>query len=94
MRAIERSTLFRRDYSRESKRRHGQALDADLTNVLQRLIENKPLDERHRDRGLSGDWGGYRECPIRPDLLLIYRKIDDNSLRFARWGSHRELFSK
>jgi mRNA-degrading endonuclease YafQ of YafQ-DinJ toxin-antitoxin module len=27
-----------------------------------------------------------------PDLLLIYRKPDPNTLRLARLGSHSELF--
>nr|WP_312842969.1 type II toxin-antitoxin system YafQ family toxin [Klebsiella pneumoniae] len=39
-----------------------------------------------------GDWAGYRECHIKPDLLLIYRKSDADTLRLARLGSHSELF--
>ncbi|MHB1231148.1 MAG: type II toxin-antitoxin system mRNA interferase toxin, RelE/StbE family [Burkholderiales bacterium] len=27
------------------------------------------------------DWNGYRECHIKPDLLLIYRKPDEKTLR-------------
>jgi mRNA interferase YafQ len=46
----------------------------------------------HRDHDLSGDWAGYRECHIKPDLLLIYRKSDADTLRLARLGSHSELF--
>ncbi|ERO99986.1 hypothetical protein L360_04937 [Enterobacter sp. MGH 14] len=45
-----------------------------------------------RDHDLSGDWAGYRECYIKPDLLLIYRKSDADTLRLARLGSHSELF--
>jgi mRNA interferase YafQ len=41
---------------------------------------------------LSGDWAGCRECHVRPDLLLIYRKPDADTLRLARLGSHSELF--
>jgi mRNA interferase YafQ len=41
---------------------------------------------------LAGDWAGYRECHIKPDLLLIYKKPDDETLRLARLGSHSELF--
>jgi mRNA interferase YafQ len=29
---------------------------------------------------------------LKPDLLLIYRKSDSNTLRLARLGSHSELF--
>lgn len=42
--------------------------------------------------GLIGDWTGYRECHVKPDLLLIYRKPDADTLRLARLGSHSELF--
>jgi mRNA interferase YafQ len=41
---------------------------------------------------LSGDWAGYRECHVKPNLLLIYRKVDQDTLRLARLGSHSELF--
>lgn len=35
--------------------------------------------------------GGYRECHIKPDLLLIYPKSDSDTLRLARLGSHGEV---
>jgi mRNA interferase YafQ len=44
------------------------------------------------DHPLSGDWAGYRDCHLKPDLQLIYKKTDDNVLRLARLGSHSELF--
>jgi mRNA interferase YafQ len=50
------------------------------------------LPENNRDHALSGDWAGYRECHLKPDLLLIYRKPDARTLRIARLGSHSELF--
>jgi len=49
-------------------------------------------DAKYRDHDLIGDWAGYRECHIKPDLLLIYRKSDADTLRLARFGSHSELF--
>ncbi|EFL91706.1 addiction module toxin [Candidatus Regiella insecticola LSR1] len=56
------------------------------------LANDKPLEPRSRDHDLSGDWAGYRECHIKPDLLLIYRKQGADTLRLARIGSHSELF--
>ena len=49
-------------------------------------------DTSYRDHALSGKWAGYRECHIKPDLLLIYRKVNTDTLRLARLGSHSELF--
>ncbi len=92
MRTIDRSSAFKRDYKREAKGLHRTTLDAELKPVLVALITDQPLDVRYRDHDLSGDWAGYRECHIKPDLLLIYRKSDSGSLRLARLGSHSALF--
>ncbi|MBR5940452.1 MAG: type II toxin-antitoxin system mRNA interferase toxin, RelE/StbE family, partial [Neisseriaceae bacterium] len=34
---------------------------------------------------------GFRECHIKPDLLLIYKKRD-NCIQLVRIGSHSELY--
>ena len=92
MRMIERATAFKRDYKREAKGLHRATLDSDLRSVLMVLVTDQPLDPKFRDHDLSGDWAGYRECHLKPDLLLIYRKPDADTLRLARLGSHSELF--
>lgn len=92
MRTIERSTAFKRDYKRESKGRHRATLADDVRRVLAALATDQPLEPRHRDHDLTGDWAGYRDCHIKPDLVLIYRKPDDTTLRLARLGSHSEVF--
>lgn len=92
MRTIDRSTAFKRDYKRESRGQHRATLDDALKPVLLALTADQPLDARHHDHDLSGDWAGYRECHVKPDLLLIYRKSDSDTLRLARFGSHSELF--
>ncbi len=89
---IDRSSAFKRDYKREIKGRYRATIDDDLKQVLVALATDQPLDARCRDHDLSGDWAGYRECHVKADLLLIYRKSDSNTLRLARLGSHSELF--
>jgi len=54
-------------------------------------VTDKPLAERYRDHPLSGDWAGFWDCHIKPDLILIYEKPDDTTLRLVRLGSHSEL---
>jgi len=93
MRTIERSTKFKKDYKRELKGRYRDILESELKTVLLPLISDEALDIRYRDHDLSGNWAGYRECHIKPDLLLIYRKLDGDILKLARLGSHSELFS-
>ncbi|NYT61901.1 type II toxin-antitoxin system YafQ family toxin [Alcaligenaceae bacterium] len=92
MRTIERASAFKRDFKREAKGLHRAPLNNDLKAVLVALVSNQPLEAKYRDHDLSGNWAGYRECHIRPDLLLIYRKSDADTLRLARLGSHSQLF--
>jgi mRNA interferase YafQ len=92
VRAIERASAFKRDYKREAKGRYQATLENDLRPVLMALVADQALDTKYRDHDLGGNWAGYRECHIKPDLLLIYRKADADTLRLARLGSHSELF--
>ncbi len=92
MRMIERSSSFKRDYKREAKGKYRATLDGILKPVLMALVTDESLATRFRDHDLSGDWVGYRECHIKPDLLLIYSKDTPELLKLARLGSHSELF--
>ncbi|MEA3643216.1 MAG: type II toxin-antitoxin system YafQ family toxin [Lamprobacter sp.] len=78
MRTIDRPRSFKRDYKREAKGQHRLTLDRDLVPVLKALVADQALEPRYRDHDLSGDWVGYRECHIKPDLLLIYRKSGED----------------
>jgi mRNA interferase YafQ len=91
MRTIERTGQFKRDYKRESKGRHRATLDADLLGVLALLLSDQPLEVRHRDHALTGDWRDFRDCHVKPDLVLIHRKPDEDTLQLVRLGSHAEL---
>lgn len=92
MRTIERSSSFKRDYKREARGRYRNSLDDILIIVLIALANDRPLEPRYRDHDLGGEWTGYRECHLRPDLLMIYQKTQEDVLRLARLGSHSELF--
>lgn len=93
MRTIERSSAFKRDYKRaKAMPRHNKDLDSLVSTVVSLLLSDRALPANHRDHPLRGDWAGYRECHIKPDLLLIYRKPDVGTLRLARLGTHPELF--
>lgn len=92
MRAIERTTQFRRDFKREMRGRYrSSTLAADLTAVLRRLAADAALAEKYRDHPLSGEWAGFRDCHVKPDLVLIYEKPDAETLLLVRLGSHSEL---
>ncbi len=95
MRTIEQSSRFKRDLKREAKGPHRQALQAGFVTILAAIANDNELAERYSDHDLTGNWRGFRECHIKPDLLLIYRKHDTQEgkmLHLARLGSHSELF--
>ena len=91
MRKIDPTGQFRRDYKREAKGQHRTTLDADLVLGLEALARDQPLEPRHRDHALTGEWKDHRDCHVKPDLVLIYRKPDDATLQLVRLGSHSEL---
>ena len=62
-----------------------------MASVLVALAEGQPLETRHYDHALSGEWKDYRDCRVKPDLVLIYQKPDVVTLRLIRLGSHSEL---
>ena len=92
MRELEYAGAFKRDYKREEKGQHRGTIVADLEAVLALLAADVALGAAYSDHDLSGDWAGYRECHIKPDLLLIYSKAEESVLRLSRLGSHSELF--
>jgi mRNA interferase YafQ len=91
MRTIERTGQFKRDYKRELKGQHRAVLDDSLQTVLKMLVADKPLPAKYRDHPLTGDWADHRDCHIKPDLVLIYRMPDAETLQLVRMGSHSEL---
>lgn len=80
------STRFKKDL-KSLTADHRKALAA----VIALLQVDDPLPDRCRPHPLVGIWTGYMECHVRPDLLLIWKVVDDE-LRLARIGSHAKLF--
>ena len=91
MRTVKHTRRFRRDYKREMAGRHSRRLDADLLEAVTLLAQDQPLPQRYFDHPLGGEWNDCRDCHVRPDLILIYRKPEDDSLELVRLGSHSEL---
>jgi len=91
MRTIEWTRAFKRDYKRETRSQYGRSLDAELDAIVPLLSSDQAPAERYRDHALTGNWQDHRECHIKPDLLLIYRKPDQTRLQLVRLGSHSAL---
>ncbi|GLP46882.1 type II toxin-antitoxin system YafQ family toxin [Helicobacter pylori] len=69
--------------------------DSVLNEVILTLRKKEPLSPQFQDHALKGKWKPFRECHLKPDLLLVYQiKKQENTLFLVRLGSHSELFYK
>jgi len=89
MLALEYSTQFKKDFKKVAKLAIPDVVE--VGHVIKQLQLGNTLPEKYVDHLLSGNWHGYRDCHVKPDLVLIY-KVESNVLRLARIGSHSELF--
>lgn len=89
---IVQNTKFKTDSKRLMRSgRFSESDEKKLFHVIETLAKGKQLEQKHRDHPLAGNWSNYRECHIKPDLLLIY-KIEGDTLKLVRLGSHSDLF--
>lgn len=83
------STQFKKDFKKVARLPIPDIVE--VGHVIKQLQLNNTLPEKYVDHSLTGNWHGYRDCHVKPDLVLIY-KVDNNSLKLARIGTHSELF--
>lgn len=64
-----------------------------FSKISKRLANGESLEPKYHDHALKGDYSGFRECHIKPDLLLIYQRQDDKLILYClNVGSHSEIF--
>jgi mRNA interferase YafQ len=88
-----RKIVYTNQFKKDFKKLRSRPL-ADLKvifDVICQLEHNNILGAQFKDHALIGNWSGFRECHIKPDLLLIYRQ-HQAELQLARLGSHSDLF--
>ncbi|OOE39104.1 addiction module toxin RelE [Salinivibrio kushneri] len=86
---LEYSRQFKKDFKKIAKLSIPDVVE--VGHVIKQLQLGETLPEKYVDHSLSGNWQNYRDCHVKPDLVLIY-KVDDTSLKLARIGTHSELF--
>lgn len=83
------------DLSKSIKRdlkKHYLALVGEAwTEISDCLLNAKPIPEKYKDHALTGNWVGFRDCHVKPDLVLIYKIVDD-VVELHRLNTHSELF--
>ena len=94
MRTIVLSGQYKKDLKLARKR---NLPEDELNKVIFNLANDISLPQENKDRALSGNLAGFRECHIKPDWLLIYGKEDNGELHIlnlVRTGTHSDLFKK
>lgn len=89
MLSIVASNQFKKDLKLAKKRGINLKLLSDVVNTL---ALQKPLDAKYRDHNLTGYYNGFRECHIEPNWLLVYR-ADEEQLELFLFciGTHSDL---
>ncbi len=88
---MSRDIVFGSQFKRDVKKHFVELITEQWAEVLTFLVKDKPLPEKYKDHALRGNFEGCRDCHIKPDLVLIYEKVE-NDLLLIRLGSHSELF--
>lgn len=87
---IETSKKFKKQFKKLSSKNANLVLE-----IIEKLSNGEVLEQKYNDYKLKGNYKDYRECHIKPDLLLIYKKREDVLiLTCIDLGSHSELFRK
>ena len=84
------TTAYKKRYKLMIKRGLNLSL---LDDVVDKLRQGIPLEEKYRDHALTGNFEGFRECHIKPDWLLVYLIENDVlTLTLVDTGSHSDIF--
>ena len=95
---MKRKIILSSQYKKDIKLARRRNLpEEELNEIVLKLANDVSLSAKNKDHALQGEFVGCRECHIRPDWLLIYRKTDNNELQIlelVRTGTLSDLFKK
>ena len=78
---MKRKIILSSQYKKDIKLARRRNLpEEELNDIVLKLANDVSLSAKNKDHALQGEFVGCRECHIRPDWLLIYRKTDNNEL--------------
>ncbi len=82
---------YSKKFKKDIKKQYIELVSTEFLTALSHLMRGEALPAKFKDHALSGELKGLRDCHIKPDLVLIYRSVDD-ILELHRLGSHSEIF--
>ena len=83
-----RTKKFKKSFKKLRLKDNDEAIFID---VVSKPLNGIALDKTYKDHFLKGNPERYKECHLKPDLLLIYR-VYREEVQLIDIGSHSELF--
>ena len=89
---ISYSTSFKKDIKKYRNQSNKMTKIRDIISILMQKGTNG-IPKEKKPHPLTGNYKGFLECHIEPDLLIIWRQNDtEKTIVLERLGSHSELF--
>jgi mRNA interferase YafQ len=84
------STSFKKDYKRLS---NNEKIISAIDDAIFLLAKGESLPIKYKEHPLQGNWKGYSDCHIFPDIVLIFKRdLENDILKLARIGNHIQVF--
>lgn len=83
------TSTFKKNFK---KYKHNKVVLQEFNMVVELLLNEQPIPIKYRNHKLSGDYAGVMELHLRPDDLLVYFIIENQSVTLVAIGSHADLF--
>ena len=86
-RTIQKTSKFKKDFKQYQT---NKKVVGRLNDILYCLMNRLPLSEQYKNHSLTGEWKGYYDCHVLPNVVLIYT-YDDTTVSLTRIGTHNKL---
>lgn len=86
-RTIQKTSKFKKDFKQYQT---NKKVVSRLNDILYCLMNRLPLSEQYKNHPLTGEWKGYYDCHVLPNVVLIYT-YDDTTISLTRIGTHNKL---
>ncbi|TLD94493.1 type II toxin-antitoxin system YafQ family toxin [Helicobacter jaachi] len=88
MRKIDIKNTFKKDYKQVLKQGWNEN---SIDEAIRQLANDDVLATSLRDHPLIGDYRDFRECHIKSDLVIVYKRTTE-ILSLYRIGRHQDIF--
>ena len=86
-RTIQKTSKFKKDFKQYQT---NKKVVSRLNDILYCLMNRLLLSEQYKNHSLTGEWKGYYDCHVLPNVVLIYT-YNDTTVSLTRICTHNKL---